>query len=74
MDKLEEILLAVETKAALDPTVSAWPTIQMISWRTFSSANYQEIRWFQSMVTERFSVRLAAIGGGYGLHKNYLRR
>jgi len=69
MDKLEEILLAVETNTALEPTVSAWPTIQMISWRTFSKSNYQQIRWFQSMVTERFSVRLVAIGGGYGCTK-----
>lgn len=69
MDKLEEILLAVETKSAIEAPASDWPTIQMISWRTFSRVDYQKIRWFQANVAERFSVHLVALGGGYGCTK-----
>jgi len=69
MDKLKEILMAVESKSVLESSKTSLPTIQMISWRTFSRSNYDKIRWFQSMVNAFFSVRLVAIGGGYGCTK-----
>lgn len=69
MDRLEEVLAAVESKLTLDAPTCNVPTIQMISWRTFGRTNYERIRWFQSMVSHRFNVRLIAIGGGYGCTK-----
>ncbi|WP_343845681.1 hypothetical protein [Bowmanella denitrificans] len=69
MDKLEEILLAVERKESLPVSHTHWPVVRLISFRTFNRSDYQRIRWFQSMISEQFRIQLVAVGGGYGCTK-----
>ncbi|WP_353163424.1 hypothetical protein [Salinisphaera shabanensis] len=69
MDKLEEILLAVEGKKSLPIDRTQWPVIRLISFKTFNRSDYHRIRWFQSKISEFFQVQLIAIGGGYGCTK-----
>lgn len=69
VDLLRDVLSSAENRKYLSPVEVTWPTFTLISWRTFSLKNAQNIRVLQNKSYELFGVKLAVIGGGYGCTK-----